>query len=216
MKKGLRLLLCTVWAASIGGCGGMLTSDQPPEHVYWLEATTLQLGEPPAGNLPELLVAVRAIPGLDTDRILVKEPGARLNYYAGARWPDHLPELLTATVRLAFESSGRFERVSSGSRIGRAEWTLDLELREFFAVVTTAGAPPQVNVRLAGHVDCGSDGAAVSAATTIPAREDRLSEIIAAFQAATDRALTSLGEQLEARCFGTMPPAESRHPDQRP
>jgi ABC-type uncharacterized transport system auxiliary subunit len=190
-----------VSASALGGCGGMLTSDQPPEHVYWLEAVSLRLGEPPAESLPDLVIAVRALPGLDTDRILVKGPGALLNYYAGARWPDHLPEIVTAAVRLSLESSGRFNRVSSGSQARRAEWSLELELREFFAVVTTAGTPPQIHVKLAGHLDCGSGDFAVSAATTAFAQADKLSAIVAAFQSATDKALISLGEQLKTRCF---------------
>lgn len=202
MKNRLLLSLMMVLTASLGGCGGVLTSDQPPENVYWLEAVNLQLGGPPTGDLADLVVAVRAIPGLDTDRILVRGPGARLNHYAGARWPDHLPEIVTVAVRLSLESSGRFNRVRSGSQTSRSEWSLDLELREFFAVVTTAGAPPQVRVKLAGYVDCGSGNTAVSAATTAPAQEDTLSEIIAAFQSATDNALIGLGAQLETRCFG--------------
>ena len=202
MKKRLRLLLWMVLVVVLGGCSGMLTSDQPPEHVYWLEAVTLRLGEPPTGSLPDLIVTVRVIPGLDTDRILVKGPGARLNFYAGARWPDHLPEIVTVMVRLSLESSGHFNRVSSGSQIKRDEWLLDLELREFFAVVTTAGTPPQVHVKLVGHLNCGLGNTAVIAATTVPAQEDKLSEIIAAFQSATDSALISLGGQLVTRCFG--------------
>lgn len=201
LRKNLRLLLWTLPAAMLGGCGSMLTSDQPPEHVYWLEAVSLRLGEPPTGNLPDLVVAVRVIPGLDTDRILVKGPGARLNYYAGARWPDHLPEVVTATLRLSLESSGRFNHVSSGSQARRAEWSLDLELREFFAVVTTAGTPPQVQVKLVGHLNCGAGDIAVSAANTALAQEGKLSEIIAAYQSATDKALISLGGQLEIHCF---------------
>lgn len=201
LRNNLRLLLCTAWAMTLAGCSGMLTSDQPPEHVYWLEAVSLRLDEPPAENLPDLIVSVRVVPGLDTDRILVKGPGARLNYYAGARWPDHLPELVTATLRLSLESSGRFDHVSSGSQIRRDEWSLDLELREYFAVVTTAGTPPQVHVKLAGHLNCGAGDIAVSAANTALAKEDKLSAIIAAYQSATDNALISLGGQLQARCF---------------
>jgi ABC-type uncharacterized transport system auxiliary subunit len=201
MKNGRRMLLWAVGAAALGGCSGLLTSDQPPEHVYWLEAVNLGLGEPLTENLPDLIVTVRAIPGLDTDRILVKGPGARLNYYAGARWPDHLPEVVTVTVRLSLESSGRFNRVSSGSQIKHAEWSLDLELREFFAVVSTAGTPPQVHVKLVGHVNCGSGNIAVSAAATAPAQEDKLSAIVAAYQSAADNALIGLGGQLEAHCF---------------
>ncbi|HSD68966.1 MAG TPA: ABC-type transport auxiliary lipoprotein family protein [Woeseiaceae bacterium] len=205
MRKCLLVSLWIAWASALGGCGGMLTSDQPPEHVYWLEAVELQLGEAPAGGSPDLIVAVRALPGLDTDRILVKEPGARMNHYAGARWPDHLPEVLTATLRLSLESSGRFNRVSSGAQVRRTEWSLDLELREFFAVVSTPGVPPAVHVSLAGHLDCGSGDFAVSSAATALAQADKMSAIIAAFQSATDEALSGLGEQLEARCFPQQP-----------
>ncbi|MDH4049676.1 MAG: ABC-type transport auxiliary lipoprotein family protein [Gammaproteobacteria bacterium] len=212
MKTCLRFLLCIGWAAALGGCSGMLTSDQPPEHVYWLDAVTLRSGEPPTENLPDLIVAVHALPGLDTDRILVKEPGARLNYYAGARWPDHLPEVLTATLRLSLESSGRFDHVSSGSHATDAEWSLNLELREFFAVVSTTGMPPQVHVKLAGHMNCGSGDFAITAATTAPARENRLSEIIAAFQHATDNALISLGAQMKTGCFDQEISARRRPP----
>jgi ABC-type uncharacterized transport system auxiliary subunit len=201
MKTYLRIFLCVAWATPLGGCGGMLTSDQPPEHVYWLEATTMRFGEPSIENLPDLIVVVRTLPGLDTDRILVKGPGAQLNYYAGARWPDNLPEVVSATLRLSFESSGRFNHVISGSRTTRAEWSLDLELREFFAVVSTSGEPPQVRVKLVGHVNCGSGDFAVSASTTALAREDKLSGIVAAFQSATDDALIRLGGQMESRCF---------------
>jgi len=200
MKKCRCLTLWMFVAVTLYGCGGILTSDEPPEHVYWLEAATLRIGEAPTEGLPELLVVVHTLPGLDTDRILVKGPGARMNYYAGARWPDHLPEVMTATVRLSLESSGRFSRVSSGSQIKGDEWLLELELREFFAVAITVNSPPQVHVQLVGNVSCGMD-TAISAANTVLARENKLSEIVAAFQSATNNALLSLGRQLETKCF---------------
>ena len=201
MKKFTRLLSCVVPAVMLVGCGSMLTSDEPPEHVYWLEAPTLRLGETSTQHSPALNVVVGTIPGLDTDRILVKGPGARMNYYAGARWPDHLPEVVTATVRLSLESSGRFSRVSSRSQIERNEWSLELEVREFFAVVTTTDRPPQIHVQLAGHLNCGSGDIVVNGTATAPAEENKLSNIVAAFQSATNSALTSLGGQLESRCF---------------
>ena len=201
MKKYLYLSLWMLLVVTLCGCGGMLTSDEPPEHVYWLEAATLRIGEAPPESLPELLVAVHTIPGLDTDRILVKGPGARMNHYAGARWPDHLPEVMTATVRLSLESSGRFSRVSSRSQTKGDEWFLELELREFFAVAITADSPPQIHVQLAGHLNCGFGDTAISATAMVPAQENKLSKIVAAFQSATNDALISLGGQLETRCF---------------
>lgn len=201
MKKCSYLSLWMIWATTLSGCGGMLTSDQPPEHVYWLEAASLRLGEASAESLPDLIVVVDTVPGLDTDRILVKGPGARLNHYAGARWPDHLPEVLTAMVRLSLESSGRFSRVSSGTQIQGDEWLLELELREFFAVAIAADRPPQVHVHLVGHLNCGVGDTAVSATARTPARENSLSKIVAAFQSATNEALISLGRQLVSSCF---------------
>jgi len=141
MKNCLHLCSHIVWAVLLSGCGGMLSSDQPPEHVYWLEPASLRLGEASTPALPDLIVVVDTIPGLDTDRILVKGPGARMNHYAGARWPDHLPEVLTAIVRLSLESTGRFRRISTASQANDDEWLLDLELREFFAVAIAADTP---------------------------------------------------------------------------
>ena len=69
------------------------------------------------------------------------------------------------------------------------------------AVVAAAGTPPQIHVKLVGHVTCGSSDGAVSAATTAPAHADKLSGIVAAFQSAADKALVDLGAQLETRCF---------------
>jgi ABC-type uncharacterized transport system auxiliary subunit len=201
MKKYLYLSLWMFLVVTLYGCGGMLTSDEPPEHVYWLEAATLRFGEAPPESLPKLLVVVHTIPGLDTDRILVKGPGARMNHYAGARWPDHLPEVVTATVRLSLESSGHFSRVSSRSQIKGDEWLLELELREFFAVAVAADSPPQVHVQLAGYLNCGFGDTAISATATVPAQENKLSKIVAAFQSATNDALIILGQQLESRCF---------------
>ncbi len=206
MKK--RLSLSIFLAVSLCGCGGMLTSDEPPAHIYWLEPATLRIGEATTEDLPELLVVVKTVPGLDTDRILVRGPGARMNYYAGARWPDHLPEVMSAIVRLSLESSGRFRRVSNRSQITGDEWLLELELREFFAVATTAEGPPQVHVKLVGNLSCGLVSSAISAAETIAAQESKLSEIVSAFQRATNNALITLGRQTEAECFLKKPASD--------
>lgn len=201
MRVRGELLLAMVCAGAMGGCSGMLTSDQPADHIYWLDATPLQLGEAQMKPPVDLIVAVRTVPGLDTDRILVRGPGARLNHYAGARWPDYLPEVMSALVRLSLESSGRFDRISSGSPVRRDDWLLELELREFFAVVTANGTPPRVHVKLAGHLSCGPGHTAVSTSATAPADQDKLSDIVAAFQRATDDVMIDIGRQLEMGCL---------------
>ena len=201
MNRFLRLSLSILCVAAPGGCAGLLTSDEPADHVYWLEAVRVQLGEPPQTMRPSLVVVVDTVPGLDTDRILVRGPGAILNHYAGARWPDHLPELLSATTRLALESSGRFLRVGSGRGIPGDAWSLELELREFFAVAGPADSPPEIHVLLAGHLNCDAGEIPVRAGATARAGENRLGSIVAAFQEATDETLRNLGSQLATHCL---------------
>lgn len=200
MTARAHLLLWLIYGGALGGCGGVLTSDQPADHIYWLETVDLQLGAAPTDPPADLFVVVRTVPGLDTDRILVKGPGARMNHYAGARWPDNLPEVMSALVRLSLESSGRFTRISNGFPVKRNGWMLELELREFFAVVTAAETPPSIHVELAGHLNCSSRSTTVSASAAAPASRVKLSAIVAAFQRATDDVMVDLGQQLVAGC----------------
>lgn len=201
MNHRPRLIFFLFCCALSGGCAGLLTSSEPANHVYWLEPVDLRLGESTSVERPELIVEVSAVPGLDTDRLLIRDSGARLNHYAGARWPDFLPEVLTAALRVSLESSDRFHRVSSETARSGDAWVLALEVREFFAVAGTARALPDVRVQLAGHVTCAGNETVVSAAGTAAVRENRLERIVAAFQRATDDAFTDLGRQLETHCF---------------
>ena len=204
MTRRPRLIAALFCAALSYGCAGLLTSSEPADHVYWLEAPELQMGAAPDARRPELFVGVSALPGLDTDRLLVREPGARLNSFAGARWPDYLPEFMSAMLRVSLESSRRFHRVRSGTNGAGAAWSLQLELREFFAVAGAGGAPPEVRVHLAGHLACNDDETAVSATGTAMARENRLARIVAGFQEATDAAFVELGRQLQTHCFAAV------------
>ncbi len=63
------------------------------------------------------------------------------------------------------------------------------------------GAPPRIHVKLAGHLSCGPGHTAVSASATAPADQERLSDIIAAFQRATDNVMIDIGRQLESSCL---------------
>lgn len=151
MTAFLRLLPLIAGAVALAGCGGLLTSDQPPGQEYWLGAVTLGLGEPSMKNLP----------------------------------------------------------VSDASRTGQDVWSQTLKLRQFFTVVTAKGARPEAHVKLAGRLACGPSETAVGAATTALAREDRLAEIVAAFQQATDGEMISLREQLRSRVRPACPPCEA-------
>ena len=125
----------------IAACAGTLDSEQPAERTYWLNPLIAQGANTARDSLPSLVIAVGSAPGLDTDRMLILQSGARLNHYQAARWPDNVPEVVESLLRRTLESTGDFARVSGGKDARSADWQLELEVREFYTVAaSSAGA----------------------------------------------------------------------------
>ena len=201
-------LLVTAVALFAAGCGGLTTSDVPAERVYWLEPlddAAVDLPETgPANERSIVAVRVEAAPGLDTDRLLILEDDARLNEYEAARWAARAPEVVESLLKTSLEVPGSFLRVADRTAMADVDARLALELRRFFA------HDGNVQIELVGHLDC-SDGAdAISALASAPILEQRLSAIVAAFQAALDDASESVARAVAAgRCFQGRIPATS-------
>jgi ABC-type uncharacterized transport system auxiliary subunit len=183
---------------ALAGCSGVLTSDKSAKQYYMLQPTELGDGNA-ADAAPTLYLQVGAVPGLDTDRILVLEPDAQLNRYANARWPDHLPEVLGSVLRRSLASSGRFSAVYAGGGAAPA-WSLRLEAQQFYAVRLSSGSPVSVSVQLAGTIDCGDVSAAVMLSDRQSVSEERLSTVVAAHQAALDSVSRQLLRIIDATC----------------
>jgi ABC-type uncharacterized transport system auxiliary subunit len=200
----LTVLLCTL---ALAGCGGLLTSKQPARQYYLLQPLNAAGGGFEGGQNTVLRLGLDVIPGLDTDRILALDPDARLASYANARWPDHLPEVLSSVLRRSLESTGRFARVETGGRGADGDWILDLELRGFYGIRDGAGSTGSVRVALAGSLACGSETHRLDLADGAPVAEERLAAIVAAHQAALDSVTRDLVEQLGNRCRDHPDPA---------
>ena len=179
-------------ACGIAGCSGMLNSNQPAERVYWLEPLIVQHPVVADRSQPSLAVSVSAAPGLDTDRLLILEPGARLNHYAAARWPDNIPEVIESLLRTTLESTGRFSRVTRGPISRSTDWALELELRELYALANAH----TVHMVVSGYVSCGVADYAIAMQATASIDGDRLNEIVAAFQHALNDVSRQLVTQL--------------------
>ena len=168
----------------------MLESDQPADRVYWLEPYLLAGAAVPDEDAPALMLSVQAAPGLDTDRVLVLEPDRRLNHYEGARWADHVPDVVASLLERTLESTGRFSRVHA--RPGqRADWSLTFEVREFYVLDGAA------NVAAAGHLECGPRVVPVAAAARAGIGEVRLGRIVSAYQAALNELSAELAAQID-------------------
>jgi cholesterol transport system auxiliary component len=139
---------------------------------------------------------------LDTDRLLIRGPGAILNSYAGARWTDNAPEVFDTLIRTALEDSGRFSRVASGRSGGLADWTLDLELRAFFAVLASESSPPTIEIELRGYLQCADAEVPIRIANRAPVAQATLTAIVEGFQSAVDSSLRELLGELSDSCTG--------------
>ncbi len=186
-----------VLSCGIAACSGILNSNQPAERVYWLKPLIVQQSVVTDRSQPSLAVSVSAAPGLDTDRLLILEPGARLNHYAAARWPDNIPEVLESLLRTTLESTGRFSRLTRGPISRSTDWALELEIRELYTLANAR----RVHMMLSGYVSCGASDYAIAMQATAGIDDDRLSEIVAAYQHALNEVSRQLVAQLaEAPC----------------
>lgn len=184
----------------IQGCGGILTSDQPARQTYLL--TPLAAPSPAAAtsDAVDLALNVTAIPGLDTDQVLALGVDARLQQYSNARWPDHLPEVLTSVLQRSLESAGPFAPVRNADRATDAGWLLHLEVREFFGIRDAAGDTSSVRVALAGSVSCGGERHLLNLHDANPVATQRLASVVAAHQAGLDGVTQDLVEHVLRLC----------------
>jgi cholesterol transport system auxiliary component len=90
----------------------------------------------------------QAVDSLDTPRIALFNPPARMDYYANASWPDQLPQLVQNALVQAFEQSGKIASAAPDQAGLRSDYMLLTEIRDFNAVYDTPDAAPKVKVRI--------------------------------------------------------------------
>lgn len=196
-----KLSINVVALLAMGGvtaCSGILQSNRPPDTEYWLKAVSVESGNEHRATIPGIQVAVRAAPGMDTNRLLSLGPDANLTYYQSARWPDHAPELVESIFRSSLDSTNRYAIVSGGKSSHRSTWRVELELREFFVVRRAADDAGTVKVKLHGYVWCPQGSKSIALESTAPVSENRLPLIVQAFQQSINNVSLSLVHSLDA------------------
>ncbi len=189
-RKSAAVLLLSL---GMTGCSGLLDSKEPAASQWWLEPTPLG----GAGALPFDAVALDmdVVPGLDTDRILNLDGQARLNHYAGAHWPEHLPEVLESLLIRSLETRDN-TRARAATRSADGECLLRLEATAFYGRLDAAGVTNRVEVAFSGALDCDGQRRDLGAQATETVTDNRMSAIVAAFQAALDRSVKDLAAQM--------------------
>jgi ABC-type uncharacterized transport system auxiliary subunit len=190
---------------ALGGCSGLLQSNAKPEQTYYLRAPAVPAGAAAASGPapgPSLRVAhPLADPGLDTSHIMLLQNDHRMSFYTGARWPGPMPDLVGSLAVQTLRASGNWASVEDPASPFPSDYLLQITVRRFDADYSGApggAAAPAVQVVF----DCSigrREGREVLStfvvAGSATAAANRLGEVVAAFEQATDTALQQLAQQ---------------------
>ena len=194
--------LVTLAAIASSGCSGVLESSKPPREVYLLQPPAVSSQSTTGASRVNLVLSVSAVPGLDSDRILVLGPDARLNPVVNAHWADHMPEVITSITRRFLSATGRFATVQQGALARPGDWLLQLELQAFFGVQDSTAEVTSVLLQWEGLLQCNDHRHGLRWQEKITVRGSSLSSLVAAHQRALDTALQQLPASIEQACPG--------------
>jgi len=201
MKTKLLLPVSALASLLLTACSGMMDSAQPAKQVYMLMPLSGSPSTNAAEQKPALSITLDAVPGLDTDWIQTLGMDASLTRYANARWPDHLPEVLTSVIQRSLASSGRFSAVEQSSRPRGDAWMLHLEVEKFYGLQGASGETTSVVTQVAGSIACNNHGGSFTLNDSVAVGGERLSSVVAAHQ----QGLNDVTQQLLKKIFEVCP-----------
>ena len=196
--SALMRVLAGMLLAAAAGCTSGFHSSARPEQVYFLRANTPALTTDAAHPALTLRVArVVAGPGLETSHIVLLETDRRMSYYTASRWAALLPEVVEELAVETLRSSGAWQAVQSSESGFPSDYLLQIRIRAFESDYT-ASAAPDVQVALDCTLGRRSGREIVStfaAEGSAKAAANKLGDVVAAFEQATNAALASMTKQ---------------------
>lgn len=201
----MALVALGVGTGMAAGCtGSLFQSKAVVPAVYLLSAgpAAARTADAPPTMAADIAVQrprVRA--GLDTDRIAVLYPDRRLDYFAGASWSGPLDEVVQDLAVQALRTEARFRNVSADVSAFASAYWLEIEVADFQAEYTVAGTAPTVHVRLLARVGSAGDRRILGTADAVAfeiAADNRLTNIVAAYERAVDAALADIAAKTTA------------------
>jgi ABC-type uncharacterized transport system auxiliary subunit len=203
--KHLRHLAPVLLGLAVAGCSSLLRSNASAVQVYTLRAPSASSDSAAAPAVVDASVRVAhplAGPGLETSQIVLLQPDHRLNVYAASAWSADAPALLESLAVETLRGSGHWRSVQDAESAFPSDYLLQIAVARFDADYSDdTSAPPTVQVTL----DCtlgkeeGRDILTTFVASgSAVASANRLSDVVAAFQQATDAAMVSLSQQVSA------------------
>ena len=191
----------------LGGCGGVFQSDIPAAQAFVLRLPPRVAVPPPATQYGSVLLQrPEAGPGLDSDRIALLRSDNRFDFYAASRWAAPAPDVIASVIIDELRSGGNFSAVFDDTSPYAPRYNLRVTLRRFEADYSSpgsgaAGHAPTVHVLLDCTLGRHHDRellASFTAQGTAVAGDDRLTAVVAAFEAASKAAMGELEQSVTA------------------
>jgi cholesterol transport system auxiliary component len=183
----------------LSGCVGKILQSKVEEPaVYVLHAGTAPVAK--VAFPATLSVALpAAAPGLDVDRIALLKNRNQLDYYYGVRWGGTAAQVMQILLVSRLQAQQGLKNVSPEGLPVNADYLLALELRDFQAEYASDDAAPLVRVTLVGtlvNIKTRAMAGSITTTSLVAARDNRMSAVVAAFEAAAQQAAQSASEQI--------------------
>lgn len=184
-------------ALLLAGCSGLQSRDEPTVSYVLrpptLEALPVAPIAPPLAAMSLKVLRVVAQPGYAGDRILLLGDDRSLGFFAASRWVDVLPAVVGSLAVESLRGTAALRAVYDENAPFGADYTLRLTIRRFDAEYAAKERPPHVTVSFECTIGRRSDRATV-ASFVVEARadagDDRMREVVGAFEQATQAAFT--------------------------
>lgn len=196
------LTIAAVAAVSMSGCA--LLSSPDPVQLYRFGDVAGSNAALPAEPFQVKLVSIQMPQASQGDRLL-GVTGSEAAYIAGARWVSPASMLYSDALEASFEHNARSVRL-----LGRRELTpttrlLDVDVRSFEARYDHAGASPDVVITARARLIRFPERTVAAEQTftvSQPARENRVSAIVDAYDVATRDLNAQIVDWTEANANG--------------
>lgn len=198
MIRLIPLSLATVVALSLSGCALLTTPD--PIQLYRFGSVDPERAVAPGATIQLQLRNVQFTDAAADDRIL-GVTGPEAAYIGGARWIERAETLYQESIENAFAAQATRVRLAGRRELSPSPRILDLDVRTFEARYPTPGAAPTVRIAVRARLISRQDrGVVAEEVFTVdePAAANRVSAIVAAFDAAVGRANSDIVRWTEA------------------
>jgi cholesterol transport system auxiliary component len=204
-----RFVVCLAAASLVGGCELIKAAEEPVD-LYTI--TPKSTFEPDMPNVYwQLAVEVpNAGANLNTGRIAITNSPTSYDYYSKTAWTDRAPMMVQTRIIDSFENSHKIVAVAREAIGLRANYVLQVDLRNFEAMYFYGGTPI-VHVRVVAKLVRMPDRQIIGVGTferCVRARADKVRSVVEAF----DQALGSVIKRLVGWTLKT-PPARPPNED---